>query len=286
MTEPTLDELRERAALLREIAALEAGEQVDAEPEIPDDEMLLLRELLGEFVKQQIVQDTELPTLDQEHYGLAAVLQEHHVDWLIERGWADPVPREWKRDANRVTLPILPPAPTQAEIVRARIAARNPQLAQGGIIQNDVLHPEPDVSRETVIALDKPKKPKKPKKVKPLVEVQRYADGTPVEVVPAEVPVDPLQALNGADRTYLQSQLELAEAAQPLQSPDPPVGWLQGADGRLIPPPRKPVKAVYPPVRGRGTPPPGLMQEGMTTASSWPRDSSGRRVPPDQVNDA
>lgn len=295
----------------RELALLAELRELDDEPAAAADEglELILLELLGEFRKQQVVQGVVDPTLDAEHYALAGVLDRASVEALEAQGWIDPHGREWnlmqQPAPTRVARPKLRPiAEPQLPaslldqvvvhaseidlqaLVAAEIARLQAPAADDGDIPAELRvngYPAPSVPVRQALAA-RPKKPKKAKK-KAEPTTLRFADGTPVPPpAPREVPADPLHALTDGDQAFLNGQLEAAEVTAPLQST--PVGWTRGPDGQLIAPPRKAVKAVYPPVRGRGRKPPGLALGGLTTNNEWVRHpASGRMVPPDQVRE-
>lgn len=311
------DELRRELEILRELR--EMGEP--EESEIDEGQKLILLELLGEFRKQQIVQETDDPTLGAEHYALSSALDQASVEALEEQGWIDPHGRSWNLVPPADLVPPFPrpapiprasasPNPYEAAATRPRLRpalpdslrdqvqvevkpgdplealaallAEHPKLA--GLLRPQGTRGDPDlleVDDDTPLELRTPgsvapapvkrAKVKKPKK-KAAAVTHRYADGSLIEApatveseavaepgVPTPIPHDPAAA-------------------------SPQVGWVKGPDGRLVGPPRAPVKAVYPPIRGKGTPPPGLSLGGLTTSNDWVRDpSSGRKVPASQV---
>lgn len=335
MSEQSIEELRERAALLREIADLETSGVSVGETEADEaDEgrILILRELLGEWRKQQIVQDTESPTFTEEYFGLAAVLDREAVEMLEEAGWEDPCPRDWHlapptRPAPTVSretspTPRIPrqrlrpvavtPVATQAmpasladQLSDIAVRAGAPDVA--ALVQAEaarivaeqedarrVLAWDDDTPEELRMVLAKPprigeqigaaqmadaaakKARKKAKKARKADPVERYyADGSPV-IDAASSSTAPSPAVDLAEAlTDPSIQAEIA----------PPAGWVTGPDGRLVnTAKRAPVKAVYPPVRGRGRHP-AIAIGGMRSSQDWVRDpSSGKRVPRDQVN--
>jgi hypothetical protein len=308
------DDIRRELALIEELKQLEGGEP-EAD-EVAEGEQLIMLELLGEFAKQQIVQQTEDPTIDAEHFGLAAVLTRPMVETLESNGWKDPCPRDW-----HLSPETLKPKPVKASpLLRARgvvvdgVSRETPRVTRtrAGLVKvngnghngvpaslADQVHVEVQppnleqlVAREVAriqaetlagqrvlvgdddtppelrsVAPAYPPKVKKPKKKKKVAEedVPRfYSNGQPV-IADADIPL---------------VQPESTAPAPPVQ-----VGWVEGPDGRLQPPPRKAVKAVYPPVRGKGRPPRALALGGLTTGDDWVRDpSSGRKVPRDQLD--
>jgi hypothetical protein len=276
--------IRARLALLEELDELEE----DEEQGVADGELMLCRELLGEFRKQQIVQDTPDPTTDAEHYALAAVLPRHLVDALLEEGWVDPCQREWETEPEPevVAVPVkaaraklkkvAPPIPpglfdeigspadqSIAELVDREVERR---LAEQVVVRVP-LSADDDMPEELRVPMPRMKKPKKkkPKRVADEDVQRRYLDGTLVE-----------------PRAAREAQLDTPPPLT-VEPPAAPAGWVEGPDGRLVPPPRQPVKAVYPPVRGKGRTPRAIAMGGMVSTEKWVRDGSGRKVPADQV---
>lgn len=294
MAEESLEELRERAALMKQIADIEAsaatGEVAGpADPdEVDDDAAALMRELLGEFLKQQVLQETDDPTLDVEHFNLALVLTKPMVDILEAVGWIDPCPRAWKAEST-ADITVAVPTP---EVVRARIAQRraavpveSPQDPRELLLpmRVDTRYLDDDMPPELreqmlaaqaappVVVQDRPKKPKKPKKPKArydgdrLDTEQRFADGSlvPPPARPALIDQEALLAWSGEQAT-LPVPVIPAEPAAPAE-----------------PYVRQPVKAVYPPVRNTKRKVP-IQMAGLVSGQDWVRDGGGRRVPIEQ----
>lgn len=295
----------------RELALLAELRELDDEPEAAADEglELILLELLGEFRKQQVIQGVDDPTLDAEHYALAGVLDRASVEALEAQGWIDPHGREWnlmqqpvptgvprpysiasRRPKLRpIAEPQLPaslrdqvvvhaPEIDLQALVAAEIARLQAPAADDGDIPAELRvngYPTPSAPVQQVLDAT-PKKPKKAKKKAGLSipsTTLRFADGTPVPpAAPREVPAVEYDPGDGNPPSASETVT--------------PAGWTRGPDGQLIAPPRKAVKAVYPPVRGRGRKPPGLALGGLTTNNEWVRHpASGRMVPPDQVRE-